>query len=388
MGCADTSMFPMRDDGESMCVQCYKKSKVNLSIDTNIVHSSHSPYLGSFFFASPMNKTNLQHNPNNDYTSAESDLQTSSTVSSDEDQIFFPEQESFQRYKKTRPIENASNTLPSFRRGCPLHLKIIENCRANNSMSYDNFSYDPDLSSGEYVIQTSNGAPYGGGLRFKLGAQFSWLGDQWGRVLAATWSRRTKCPSHIIYSAKPFFQGQQHSTQRSVSPPSDRDDSDFRLYPWALLRKEGPAIEDAVNLYLVDVHASQKTGKANESFATTYSEQNESICGSIFCKEPSYQSITKLQEGIHSQTIVSRLKAYKSPDQYAKHHKNSRKESEKALPCAFVLRDPLIFDVFDVTIAPGIDPLLIICCLTVHTRMDLEIMLGQTRFQNERIGMV
>ena len=380
MGCTESTMIPMKDRSNAVCIECCNKRGMNLSIDMNVIHSSHSPYLGSFFFASPSPQTNGHRND----AKTELDVRTSSTVSSEDDQMFFPEPLS-SKQGRSRVIENASNTLPSFRRGCPLHLKIMESYRKDNNedkefMLDDNFSYDPDLTSGEYIIKTKAGAPYGGGLRVKMGAQFSWLGDQRGRIIAGTWSRQSSKPSHIIYSVKPFFPGQQHSTQRSVSPPSDCDDPNFKLYPWAFLKKDGPNLKDSVSLYLVDEEASKKKVRSNNGLQST--ERRNSTCGSIFSSQPFYRSKNTFQDGVHAQTIVSRINPCTPSNLSDSLQKKSTKRQTNPIPCAFVNRNPLIFDVFDAIIAPGIDPLLMICCLTAHTRMDLEIMLSHSRVQS------
>ena len=45
---------------------------------------------------------------------------------------------------------------------------------------------------------------------------------------------------------------------------------------------------------------------------------------------------------------------------------------ETGTPCCLVLPSPVKEGVFDITIAPGIDPVLIICYVTLHARMDSE----------------
>ena len=42
---------------------------------------------------------------------------------------------------------------------------------------------------------------------------------------------------------------------------------------------------------------------------------------------------------------------------------------EDEVPCCMMVRDPIQRDLFDVTIAPGIDPLMIICYMAVHSKM-------------------
>lgn len=370
MGCTLSTLMPINDDGSAaVCEDCFQSpNHYGLSIDLDVVHSSHSPYLGSFFFASPRNRC---HTPDSN-SSSESDMLTASTVSSEEEDNLFPEQDLNQR-QRTGLVQNASNTLPSFRKGCPLHLKITESYKAaeNNNDEHD-FSYDPDLSSREFIVKSRDGTPYGGGLHAKLGAQFSLLGDQWGRVLAATWSRRTSIPSHVIYSSKPFFMGQPPTLEKSIgSHTTVRSESNL-IYPWALLTKTGPTEDHVVNLHLVDEVLSKKSLNSKDNDCVKDGINHiDNIDGSYFCTEPAYQSQNIFHNGIHSQTIISKLtEAGNNPADF--------------VPCCFILRDPLIFDIFDVTIAPGIDPLLIICCISVHARMDMEIIHEQAQWQAKK----
>jgi hypothetical protein len=48
----------------------------------------------------------------------------------------------------------------------------------------------------------------------------------------------------------------------------------------------------------------------------------------------------------------------------------------KEVPCCVIVRDPMNVDAVDVTIAPGIDPLLMICYLASHSKMDVEPIMG------------
>ena len=48
----------------------------------------------------------------------------------------------------------------------------------------------------------------------------------------------------------------------------------------------------------------------------------------------------------------------------------------KDVPCCVIGRDPMDVDAVDVTIAPGIDPLMMICYLAAHSKMDVEPIMG------------
>jgi hypothetical protein len=48
----------------------------------------------------------------------------------------------------------------------------------------------------------------------------------------------------------------------------------------------------------------------------------------------------------------------------------------KETPCCVIVRDPMNVEAVDITIAPGIDPLLMICYLAAHSKMDVEPIMG------------
>jgi hypothetical protein len=53
-----------------------------------------------------------------------------------------------------------------------------------------------------------------------------------------------------------------------------------------------------------------------------------------------------------------------------------KKGESEEVPCCVIVRDPKNVDAVDVTIAPGIDPLLMICYLASHSKLDVEPLMG------------
>lgn len=406
--------FQLCDD-EDVCVSnpCVKRGPQHKRnndsdhlVNVNSIHPYNAPYLGSYFFSNPSIEEITSTKSNT--MSVESDMLTLSSVSSDEDDpsegvTSFEEEPVIKDFsnikglltnkinKKKRDLimASASNTLPSFREGCPVRLKITEsyNTYARDDSSFnsneDNFSYDPYFSGGgKYVIKTDSGEPYGGNLKLKMGAQFSCLRDKLGRVLATTraiqltqsQAKPENIPtntfsSHVIYAPKPFFAGQRPSKNRSIGPPSERTETfGLRLYPWALITKEGPYVQDAVSIHMVDPDLSRKQEH----------EENRDIGdrGSFFHEKPTLKLRNDFKNGIHTRTTVSRV-------QNIINKADVKKSMTEEIPCCHVTRDRYVFDIFDVVIAPGIDPLMIICCLAVHTKMDVEIMVDQTKKRNK-----
>ena len=75
--------------------------------------------------------------------------------------------------------------------------------------------------------------------------------------------------------------------------------------------------------------------------------------GGLFDKRPMFRS----RHGFdgwdnHQHTVVNRIN-----------------NEDKEVPCCIMMRNQIQRDVFDITIAPGIDPLMIICYMAVHSKM-------------------
>jgi len=259
------------------------------------------------------------------------------------------------------------------------------------------FSYDPYFSLGQYIISTSPSSnpqqSYGNGLSVKLGEQYMTLQDKEGLVYAVTRSRHTFIPSCVIYSPKPRFVGQTPSSHRPSTVNGiqmnnyhkhGEDGDGVELYPWALAKKEGRRIDHDVSVHLVLEPENVKSG--------------EEMVGGLFQKRPTFISRHGFDKSNgHSHTVVYRI-AYEEGGEemgvedvdFSLHQNDAASSgdgsgsggrggcsstSEKKqieIPCCVLLRDPIDRDVFDVTIAPGIDPLMIICYMAVHFKMDME----------------
>jgi hypothetical protein len=283
------------------------------------------------------------------------------------------------------------NTLPSTT--LPIHLKITESyagysssnlkqhhasgneegCDGNDGgaagvntsnlsllsdVGHEFFSYDPYFSVGEYTISTSTGHAFGNGLSLKMGEQYMTLMDRNGRVWGVTRSRHTFLPSGVIYSPKAKYQGQIPSSHRPSSDDWCGDGNDGRgggaveLYPWALVKKEGRGMEHDVRIHLV---------------AEPGMQSGEELVGGLFCKKPTFRCRHGLDENkAHAYTIVYRIE---SDGETKSRIKGNATQKESEIPCCMMLRDPIHRDLVDVTIAPGIDPLLIVCYLAVHFKM-------------------
>lgn len=278
------------------------------------------------------------------------------------------------------------NTLPSLRVGKPIRLRVTESyagysspeivpgeanngdgCGAKDSDALNEsgvsgssllteeeaqqfFSYDPYFSSGEYTVTKPSGRPYGNGLSVKMGEQYMTLQDLNGRVWAVTRSRHTFVPSSVIYSPKPRYEGQIPSSHRPYSERGEGVEGEVDLYPWAIIKKDGRRMDHDATIHLVSTNAMDMDKKK--------------LIGGIFDPKPSYRSRHGFDDnGGHSHTMVYRVESSES---------NEDNESCEEVPCCILLRDEVKRDVFDVTIAPGIDPLLIICYMAVHSKMDVE----------------
>ena len=249
--------------------------------------------------------------------------------------------------------ERHVSTLPSQITGKPIRLRITE------TRPTDMFSYDPYYSSGTYVITKENNRPYGNGLLIRMGTQFMTLEDGRGCTLAVIKSRYTHVPSSVVYAPKPRFVGQAPSGHRLSNLAFHGNASEHcgstktsELYPWALIRKEGRTMNDCCFVHLVD----ETIPRANPS---DKARQNSS---GLFGTIPSFRACHGFEGEWNTHTLVSRIVL----------GKKGRMEE----PCCVILRDPTNVDAVDVTISPGIDPLLMICYLASHSKMDVEPIMG------------
>jgi hypothetical protein len=291
------------------------------------------------------------------------------------------------------------------------------------------FSYDPHFPlMSEYNISNYyDGRPYGNGLVIKMGgydgrrrrrrkninnnnahsslsspqsggfasaSQFMILEDRIGNVPCVIKSLRTHIPSMILYSPKARYVGQKPSAHRLVSrhkedegmisnaaatttttvidDNGERDDNSVALYPWALIGKSGRTREDECMIHLVKIHdsAMMKDNTAGRSSPPLTSN-------SIFHSNPSFRGRHGFDEcGLHTHTVVHRITSPMKSTEKITNTLSSNSETNVILdggvPCCLMIRDPSNVDTTDLTIAPGIDPLLMICYLTCHTKMDVE----------------
>lgn len=217
------------------------------------------------------------------------------------------------------------------------------------------FSYDPYFSLGEYTVTTPSGRSYGNGLSVKMGEQYMTLQDWDGRVWAVTRSRHTFVPSSVIYSPKPRYTGQIASSHRPYSERGEGVEGAVDLYPWAIIKKDGRRMDHDATIHLVSTNTMELDKKK--------------LLGGMFNPQPSFRSRHGFDEnGSHSHTMVYRVE----PNEDGGCDGNNDGDSCQEVPCCILLRDEVKRDVFDVTIAPGIDPLLIICYMAVHSKMDVE----------------
>ena len=243
--------------------------------------------------------------------------------------------------------ERHVSTLPSQITGKPIRLRITE------TRPTDMFSYDPYYSSGTYVITTENNRPYGNGLLMRMGTQFMSLEDGRGCTLAVIKSRYTHVPSSVIYAPKPRFAGQAPSGHRlsNLTGSSEYCSQSSELYPWALVRKEGRTMNDSCTIHLVDETILRTNTNG-------LSRRNSGLFGTM----PNFRGNHSFEGEWNTHTLVRRSVVYegKTVDE----------------PCCVIVRDPTNVDAVDITIAPGIDPLLMVCYLASHSKMDVEPIMG------------
>jgi len=326
------------------------------------------------------------------------------------------------------------NTLPSFQEGNPIRLRVTEfyagyssdglqqttwgngcdgstthptyagdsnNNNSNNNNNRNNndslnvsgisllsteeqqhfFSYDPYFSAGQYLIeQTDTGDGYGNKLRFLMGEQYMTLQDGDGIVWAVTRSRHTLCPSTVIYSPKERYPGQIPSSHRPT--PQQRcgdypnldagEDAGVELYPWALVKKEGTRMDDDVVIHLA---AEVSRACSGGGFGGGMGGNRRKLIGGLFDSRVSFRSRHGFDaKEAHSYTTMCRVEVEEEEEQEGcvREGKNKEENQGREIPCCIILRDSINRDIADVTIAPGIDPLLIICYLAVHAKMDVE----------------
>mmetsp|Transcript_31534 Transcript_31534/g.64334 ORF Transcript_31534/g.64334 Transcript_31534/m.64334 type:complete len:801 (+) Transcript_31534:186-2588(+) len=284
--------------------------------------------------------------------------------------------------------ERHISTLPSQIPHQPIRLRVTETdntaCPTRNQGDF--FSYDPYFSSGKYLITTLDGRPYGNGLFVKMGPQFMTLEDSANNVLAVIKSRYTHTPSHVVYSPKPRFDLQPPSGHRLTSLSdgekcvdgnnvSSCDSSE--LYPWALIQKSGRTMEDEVTVHLVDGESPLSlNGRIGSGLSTNFGRNRSGSTLGIFNSKPVFRGRHEFDRELHTHTVISRVASPEDVDNDGIERTAQFKTIEEEIPCCVIVRDPSNLNAMDITIAPGIDPLLMICYLASHSKMDVEPIMG------------
>lgn len=275
------------------------------------------------------------------------------------------------------------NTLPSFIHGQQIRLKVkqsydeysftqrdisgthpndaVDTSDMNNmSLLLDEehahlFSYDPSFSAGELRITTMNDEDYGNGLCVKMGEQYMTLQDKDGHVWGIIRSRNTFIPSAIIYSPKERYPGQIPTSHR----PSGNESDSVELYPWALVKKHGRRLEHDVSIHMV--------ADPNDTTTASSSTSQKELLGGLFETIPTFWSRhgfdnrhNQVHSDTHTHSVIFHVEAKEDG-------------SLEDVPCCMSVRDmESSTSTFQVTIAPGVDPLIIICYMAAHSKMDVE----------------
>ncbi|KAL7462586.1 hypothetical protein ACHAXS_002967 [Conticribra weissflogii] len=284
--------------------------------------------------------------------------------------------------------ERHVSTLPSQIPHQPIRLRVTEteNTACPTQNQGDFFSYDPYFSSGKYLINTRDGRPYGNGLFVKMGHQFMTLEDSENNVLAVIKSRYTHTPSHVVYASKPRFYGQPPSGHRLTSLADGEkcvDGNDIssgdssELFPWALIQKSGRTMEDEVTVHFVDGESSSSlSGRIGSGISMSMGRNRSGSSLGIFSSKPMFRGRHGFDRELHTHTVISRVVCPQSVDIDSTEMTAQIKTTDEEIPCCVIVRDPSNLDEMDITIAPGIDPLLMICYLASHSKMDVEPIMG------------
>jgi len=286
------------------------------------------------------------------------------------------------------------NTLPSFIQGQPIRLKVrqsyddhsfsqihdtdhtdeaVDTSDMNNMSLLSDaehahlFSYDPSFTAGEYCITTLDDGDYGNGLCVKMGAQYMTLQDKDGRVWGIIRSRNTFIPSAIIYSPKERYPGQIPTSHR----PSGNEADSVELYPWALVKKHGRRLEHDVSIHMVadptSIAGCDSTFTANGTTTSHRNNEENDLLGGLFETIPTFWSRhgfdnrhNQVHIDTHTHSVIF-------------HVETNDDGSLEEVPCCMSVRDmESSTSTFQVTIAPGIDPLIVICYMAAHSKMDVE----------------
>merc|ERR1712238_373018 len=111
------------------------------------------------------------------------------------------------------------------------------------------------------------------------------------------------------------------------------------------------------------------------------SSSSSSSVGVLFHPQASFRGRHCFDREVHTHTVVSRTaKAVSVVGDGSKGGSSTSLKEVEAVPCCVIVRDPTNLDVVDLTIAPGIDPLLMICFVASHSKMDVEPLMSSGLF--------
>jgi len=271
------------------------------------------------------------------------------------------------------------SSLPSQIPGRPIRLRLTDTtkCEENKTEESDEWSISssdyfsfrtPFFSSFEFAVTTPSGRPWGNGIVARMeDTNRIQVEDGDGNVLAMMRNAHTIVPSHIIYGSKPRYPGQRARSYRSdtrgvvssqdisfesLASSNVEEDNFVQYYPWALVKKDGRLRCDSVSIHMA---ISEQQEEAKNSRVTANPLKG-------FSHSPSFRGQHGFDgNGDHSHTLVSRF-----------HQRGGEGTDEIGTPCCLIFPSPVKDGVFDITIAPGIDPVLVICYVTLHVRMDSE----------------
>merc|ERR1712194_579682 len=108
---------------------------------------------------------------------------------------------------------------------------------------------------------------------------------------------------------------------------------------------------------------------------------SSSSAGVIFHSRASFQGRHGFEQELHTHTVVSRTAtAVTTAGTRSGGGSSTSLEEVEPAPCCVIVRDPSNLDVVDLTVAPWIDPLLMICYLASHSKMDVEPLMSSGLF--------
>ena len=219
------------------------------------------------------------------------------------------------------------------------------------------------------------------------------LEDSTGAVLAVIKSRYTHNPSVVVYAPKRRYGGQSPSGHRLTSLGGKDGGGEIcvdgnhvtnvsmgdsaELYPWALIQKEGRTMGDEVTVHLVDSNDGSGLSGNGASGNGNSGRNRSSSSSGIFNSAPAFRGRHEFDCELQTHTVVSRTASSNANNDIDDGgSRGGAGNGKEEVPCCVIVRDPSNLDAMDITIAPGIDPLLMICYLASHSKMDVEPIMG------------